>query len=169
MEAIDVSGDSDDDCGGAASMGRGLCIQCGQVSKPHSCPYGAKVMKRASKSRMASATKRQKTSADAAGSSTANYAELFGDDDDDCDEAPASALPLAMPASVTSAAGQDTSAFGVLSQLITQHASMQTEIAQQKKDIAAATARETAANTAVQQATTEVTRLQGEIAKKGGC
>eukprot|EP00854_Cymbomonas_tetramitiformis_P012656 gene12656-14962_t len=168
METIDVSGDTgddEDDDDGAAQMGCGLCIKCGQVSKPHSCPYGAKVMKRASKSRMASATKRQKTSAAAASSSTANYAELFGDDDDD-DEPAASALPLVMPAAVTSAAGQDTSAFGMLSQLITQHGSMQTEIAQQKCDIASVTARETAANKAVQQAATEVTRLQGELAKK---
>ena len=47
-EAIDITS-SDDEA--PAMTGRGLCIKCGQVSKPHVCPHGAEVMKRASKAR----------------------------------------------------------------------------------------------------------------------
>ena len=47
METIVLSDDEED-----AAPRTGLCIHCGQVSKPHACPHGTvKIMKPLSKSK----------------------------------------------------------------------------------------------------------------------
>ena len=71
-----------------------------------------------------------------------------------------------MPTAVAEAAGEGATAFGVLSTLLQQHSSLQSEIAQDQRDITAGKARETTANQAVKQATSEVTRLQAELSKR---
>ena len=49
METIVLSDDEED-----AAPRTGLCIHCGQVSKPHACPHGTvKIMKPLSKSKCA--------------------------------------------------------------------------------------------------------------------
>ena len=82
METIVLSDDEED-----AAPRTGLCIHCGQVSKPHACPHGAvKIMKPLSKSKCHPA-KKQRTSAAAAEAKM--HAALFGSDsEDDEDEAP---------------------------------------------------------------------------------
>ena len=61
METIVLSDDEED-----AAPRTGLCIHCGQVSKPHACPHGTvKIMKPLSKSKCHPA-KKQRTSAAAA-------------------------------------------------------------------------------------------------------
>ena len=60
METIVLSDDEED------APRTGLCIHCGQVSKPHACPHGTvKIMKPLSKSKCHPA-KKQRTSAVAA-------------------------------------------------------------------------------------------------------
>ena len=71
-----------------------------------------------------------------------------------------------MPTAVAEAAGEGATAFGVLSTLLQQHSSLQSEIAQDQRDITAGKARETTANQAVKQATSEVTQLQAELSKR---
>ena len=61
METIVLSDEEED-----AVPRTGLCIHCGQVTKPHACPHGTgKIMKRASKAKC-QPVKTQRTSAAAA-------------------------------------------------------------------------------------------------------
>ena len=55
METIVLSDDEED-----TAPRTGLCIHCGQVSKPHACPHGtAKIMKPLSKSKCHPAKKQR--------------------------------------------------------------------------------------------------------------
>ena len=162
-EAVDLAS-SDDDEAPAPATGRDLYIlKCEQVTKSRVYPHSAKVMKRASKTQLGAAAKVPRTS-------DASYKDLFGEDSD---EGEAPGRELKMPTAVASAAGEGASAFGVLNTLLHQHSTLQSEcsssktkIAQQQKDIMASKKRETAANQAVEQATSEVTRLQTELANR---
>ena len=65
METIVLSDDEEE-----AGLRTGLCIHCGQVTKPHACPHGAaKIMKPLSKSKCRPA-KKQRTSDVATSSAT---------------------------------------------------------------------------------------------------
>ena len=168
METIDLASEDDEDSGDA----RGLCIKCGQVSKPHVCPHAAKIMKRMSRSECGmSSSKCQKTSAGSSAAKNDMYKNLFGDDSDD-DDTPAPKLPE-MPKAAAAALSQGAPAFNILNTLLQEHSTLQTEcdsnkatIEKQKKDIAAVKKRETAANSAVKQATSQLAQLQQEIAKR---
>ena len=142
METIVLSDDEE------AAPRTGLCIHCGQVSKPHACPHGTvKIMKPLSKSKCHPA-KKQRTSAAAAEAKM--HAALFGSDsEDDEDDAPRPPPPTPAPAMPSTSASTGGSAHNMLSTLLSEHSQQQSKIAQQQLDLASSQARETAANAAV--------------------
>ena len=135
-----------------------FCVQCGPVVKPHECAHGAKVMKRASNADMSRPAKAARTSA-APGSSQLRY--LFGPDSDEDEQ---DMLP---------AGSGSVSAYDVLSKLLKDHSSLQSQcsvstktIAEQKQVLVDNQKRESAATREAAKTTAKVERLQKELGKR---